>query len=208
MIIKAKHHWFLNPFFHWYARQIIGRHFFRVEAEISFTDRHLPVLLLGNHSSWWDGFFASYINHHYLRRRFHFMMQQEHLQKNWFFQYTGGFSVKKHSRTLVESLLYAAELLASPQNMVLLYPQGEIQSVFEPYLRFEKGTDYIFRRLKNPVHLLFLATLSDYFSNKKPVLFLFLKEYSGEAGKIQAAYNAFYDNCKQKICSKKSIEKW
>ena len=81
MIIKARHHFFYYPFFKFYAGWSIHRHFGHVEINGEFKDRNLPVLLLANHFSWWDGIMALYLNVSLLKRKFHFMVMEEQLTK-------------------------------------------------------------------------------------------------------------------------------
>ena len=72
-------------------------------------------------------------------------MLEEQLKKNWFFQYTGGYSIKKSTRSVVESLNYTAELLENNKNLVLMFPQGKIQSMHRSEFVFEKGIERILK---------------------------------------------------------------
>lgn len=200
MILKAKHHFLLYPFFKWYAQYRMKKHHSTIRISGEFTDRKFPVLLIANHISWWDGFWAVYVNEQLLHRKFHFMMLEEQLKKHWYFQYTGGFSVRKHSRTVVESLRYAAELLSDPQNMVLLFPQGEIQSMHQQDIHFESGLEQILKNKEKKVQVLMMASLPDYFSEPRPGITFYLREYKGERfdkQSIEQQYAAFYANAVQ-----------
>ena len=177
MVLKARHHFLIYPFFRFYAGWIIHRHFGLVELKNEFDDRDLPVLLLANHVSWWDGFFAMYLNVKILRRKFHFMMLEEQLKKFSFFNKTGGFSIRKKSRGVIESINYTAELLRDQGNMVLLFPQGKIESIYKTSFQFESGIGRIVEKADCRIHILFMATLIDYFSNKKPGLYIYVSEY-------------------------------
>ncbi len=170
-------------------------HDFIIERGVE--DRNLPILLICNHMSWWDGIWTLHINQQLFLRKYHFMMLEEQLQKNWFFKYTGGFSIQKNSKSLIESLNYAAELLRNKKNMVLIFPQGEIGSMHHTGFVFEKGIGKIMKLVKNEVQIIFVANLVDYHSNSKPTLHAYLTEYSGSSDntEIQAAYNSFYANC-------------
>ncbi len=194
-MIKAKHNGLVYPFFKWYAGFIIKRHYGTVRIVGEFTDRELPVLLLSNHISWWDGFWAMYINQKVLHRKFHFMMLEKQLRKYWFFRYTGGFSVRKQSKSVVESLNYAAELLTKNENMVLLFPQGEIHSLHNQNITFERGVERLLMNKEKGVQVLFLVNLVDYFSHRKPGIYLYLREYTEGAfdlAAIEQSYRAFY----------------
>ena len=198
MILKARHHFFFYPFFRFYAGWIIHRHFGRVELSGEFRDRKLPILLLANHFSWWDGFFAMYLNVNVIKRKFHFMMLEEQLKKYFFFNKTGGFSIRKNSRNIVESMNYTSELLHDQRNMVLLFPQGRIESVYKDPIRFESGIGHITGKAGDSVQILFMVNLIDYFSSSKPGLYMYMSEYEGskyDRDSIQEAYNHFFREC-------------
>ena len=123
------------------------------------------------------------------------MMLEEQLRKYWFFNYTGGFSVKKKSRTVLESLHYASEILEDKGNMLLLFPQGEIQSVYRSSFVFEKGTERVLSGNTDRIQVVFMAALTDYFSSPKPGAYFYLEEYNGSMTSgidIQDGYNDFY----------------
>ncbi len=154
-------------------------------------------MLICNHMSWWDGIWALHLNQSVFHRKFHFMMQEEQLRKNWFFNYTGGYSVAKKSKSIIETLNYTAELLSDNKNMVLIFPQGEIESMHNTNFVFEKGIEKILKRTKNEVQVVFLANLIDFHSNVKPGLYAYMHHYTGcfEIEEIQNHYNLFYQNC-------------
>lgn len=201
MIIKTKHNTIIYTFFKGFSRWTIKRHFKPVTITGEIEDRNLPVLLIANHVSWWDGFWAMYLNLQVFQRKFHFMMLEKQLRKYWYFRYSGGFSVNKKSKGALESIQHAVELLQNSQNLVLVFPQGKIHSVYERSFVFEKGLERILQGCTNPVQLVFAANLIDYFSNAKPGLYLYVYEYSNPSKKledVQKEYNAFYQQCLDK----------
>ena len=126
------------------------------------------------------------------------MMLEEQLRKFWFFNYTGGFSVRKNTRNIIESLQYASELLSERKNVVLIFPQGEIQSMHQQEFTFEKGVEKILTDNHQKMQILFVANLTDYFSNPKPILYMHIEEYVSDVYHIHAlqeAYNNFYKRC-------------
>jgi 1-acyl-sn-glycerol-3-phosphate acyltransferase len=198
MIIQAKHNFLIHSFFRKYAVWIIRRHFRDVTIRGEFHDLKLPVLLIANHISWWDGFWAMYLNVKVLKRKFHFMMLGDQLRRFWFFRYTGGFSVEKNSRSVTESLQYAADLLKSGENMLLLFPQGKIETMHKQFFRFEKGIDRILKGKEEQVEIVFMVNLVDYFSAPKPTVDMYIQSFlytSREPGDLQKEYNDFYLEC-------------
>jgi len=203
MIIKARHHWFVYPFFQYYTLWLMKKHFNRISIHGSFSDKGLPILLLANHFSWWDGFFAVFLNYKILHRKFHVMMLEEQLKKYWFFSLSGAFSVKKHARSIMDTIDYANELLTANRNMVVVYPQGRIRSVYETQLHFEKGVARIIYNSKNNIQVLFMASLVDYLSHKKPDITIYIEEYKDYNKRIDVLedeYNSFYSKCRMMNC--------
>lgn len=199
MILRAKHHFLLVPFFRLFSRISIRRRFEKVEFAGNFIDKEQPILLISNHISWWDGFWMIYFNEQRLKRKFHFMMLEEQLRKHWVFNFIGGFSVKKGSRSAVESLHFTSELLRKAENLVMIFPQGKIQSVYLQDFTFEKGVERIVENSNSdPIQVLFVANLVDYFSKPKPTLTVYFEEYlpnDFSHNKLETSYNNFYKKC-------------
>jgi 1-acyl-sn-glycerol-3-phosphate acyltransferase len=163
-----------------------------------FQEKNLPILIICNHVSWWDGIWVMYLNTKLLKRKFHFMMLEEEIKKNKIPNYVGGYSVKKKSRSIIESINYTSELLTDNKNLVLLFPQGKIHSLYTPSIQFEKGFNNILKRISNKVQILFIVNLVDYFSDVKPSLYMYFKEYQNlniDAEKMQNDFNSFYAEC-------------
>lgn len=198
MILKATHHFIIYPFFKLYSLWKIKRNFHNVHIKGEFREKELPVLIISNHLSWWDGFWVMYLNIKLLHRKFYFMMLEEQLKKYMFFNKSGGYSIKKGSRSIVETLEYTVQLLTDKGNMVLLFPQGEIQSLYTRYIRFESGIGHIMKKVKNEIQIILLVSLVDYFSSPKPGLYLYVKEYTGsdfQTENLEKEYNHFYNYC-------------
>ncbi len=192
----ATHNPFIYQFLRLYTIWKIKRNFTRVEILGEVTHHDLPVLIICNHISWWDGFWVNYINMKIFHRRFWFMMAEEQLEKNRFFNKTGGFPVRKGSKNIIASLRYASELLKDKGNLLLIFPQGMIRSLYDSEIRFEKGIEYIIRHTSNEIRIVFLVCLPDYLSNPKPVLYAYLKEHNAgvySLVEMEQEYRDFYD---------------
>ena len=199
MILKAQHHTIVYPFFRWFSCWYTQRHFHQVIIKGDYDNQGKGVLLVANHISWWDGFWAVYLNETVFKRKFHFMMLYEQLKKHWYFNLSGGFSVQNQAKSIIESLNYAAQLVTNPRHIVLLFPQGEIQSIYTQTIEFQKGTEYIIRKAgAQNLQLIWMVSLVDYGSNPKPTLTLYFKEYNPAettTEELQRAYNEFYQTC-------------
>jgi 1-acyl-sn-glycerol-3-phosphate acyltransferase len=201
-MIKTKHT--IYPIFKCLTRFLIKRYFHTVYLDGDFDDQGKPILVIANHASWWDGFWIEYLNQQRLHRTLHFMMLEEQLRKHWYFQYTGGYSVRKRSRDLLQSLDYTMDLLQHKDNVVLVFPEGEIHSAYIDQVHFQNGIQHIVNRCQDDVQLLFVANLTDYFSEIKPSLFIYFRTYRvGDLKNksLETAYNLFFTDCvhRQKI---------
>jgi 1-acyl-sn-glycerol-3-phosphate acyltransferase len=173
------------------ARKNIGE--LDIEPVVNQTvDKRLPVFMIGNHFSWWDGFIALNINQRYFRKKFHIMMLEEQLRDRMFLNKSGAFSLNKGHRSMVETFSYTRELLDDPGNLVVMYPQGKIFSMHDQPYVFEKGWFRIIERLEQPVQLVFYYALVDYFSHRKPTMNIYVYAHDppyGGADRVEEAFN-------------------
>jgi len=197
MIIKAKHHFLIYPLFQWLTSFLIKHHFNQVVIEGESFQNKQSILVVANHVSWWDGFWVEYFNLKRLGKKYYFMMLEEHLRKHWYFQYTGGFSIKKKSRDMIESLTYTASLLKESGNLVLMFPQGKINSSYKNNVPFEKGIEFVLKLVSPETHVLFVANFVDYFSNSKPNVYIYQQIFLAqnfEKNSIETEYHRFYQD--------------
>ena len=100
---------------------------------------------------------------------------------------------------MLQSLDYAAELLQSPQNIVLIFPQGKLYSNFVNDVHFEKGVTKVIANAEGKFQLIFAATFIQYMRHKKPTAAVYI-ENATSAGETQDelknAYQQFYDRVK------------
>lgn len=161
----------------------------------------LPLLVVGNHFCWWDGFIQHRLNRIFFHRRQYVMMLEEQLRRNPVLARCGAFSVRKNSRDALESLNYAAGVLADPANMLIMFPQGRIESIYKETLEFGSGLDYLFRRVRNDFGVVMNVNLVDYGSHPKPSLRICFHcspgSCFGSGRDLQEAYNDFYRSMKQ-----------
>lgn len=196
MIIKASHSRFYNWFYGFYAKKAIAANFHDIHVELPEINFEKSLLVLANHHSWWDGFWIMRLNQLYWRKIFYVMMLKEQLVKHRTFSKAGAYSVEPESRSIVESINYTSELLLSQQNMVLLFPQGEIQSQQIDRPGFEQGVKRIVDRL-DATDVLLLNTFVDYFSHKQISLFCYGKLLD-DVSQVENEFVDFYIKSRQK----------
>lgn len=196
MIIKAKHNFFIHNFFKFYTIYKIKKCFDKVMIINKIEIKNNPLLLISNHIGWWDGFWAMYLNLKLFKKKFHFMMLEGQLKKFRFFNYSGGFSVNKNSKSVLETINYTLELLTDKNNMVLIFPQGKINSIYQNNIKFENGINHIVKKLNTEIQIIFVANFIEYFSEPSPSLYMYLEDVENfNEIDIEKHYQKFYNNC-------------
>ncbi len=197
-MLRASHHFFLYPFFKLYTLWKIRRNFHGVKISGEYSEKKEPLLVVANHFSWWDGFWAMYLNLKLFRRKFYFMMLEEQLQERMFLNKSGGYSIKKKSRSVIDTLNYTSGLLEDDNNMVLMFPQGDFSSLYDTEIKFERGIEHILKKTSRKVQIMFMVNLIEYLSEVKPGLYIYIMEYQGSdfsTAALASAYNRFYREC-------------
>ncbi|QHT67731.1 glycerol acyltransferase [Rhodocytophaga rosea] len=185
--------WFWRQYYKFIIQADFSQFSFNQDIDIS---REKALLVLANHFSWWDGFLLYHLNELFFHKRFHVMMLQEQLKQYSFLRYSGAYSVQRKGKSLLESLQYTSRLLENPGNIVLIFPQGKIESMHTPYIHFEKGIKHIADHCEKDIQILFSVALVDYASQRKPALQLYLKEYTHQKtcslAEMEMAFNEHY----------------
>ncbi|MDZ4840485.1 MAG: lysophospholipid acyltransferase family protein [Bacteroidota bacterium] len=159
----------------------------------------LPMLYLGNHISWWDGFIPYYLNNKYLQQNFHLMMLESELIKRPFFRKLGAFGMD--STIIRQSLLHSAEILSHPRNMLVMFPQGKIHSQQLPNIKWQPGLQFILDKLTDTIQILFTAHFVDYFQHQKPTWYIYTKllnTSTTQPDSWQSLYQEFYHDSQTK----------
>lgn len=136
-------------------------------------------IFMSNHFSFLDGFIAAYLLKKELYGKvalkgLYIMVLEKQIQKNRWITKFGGFSVAPGTHTVKESLTYAATLLSEPGNVLLLYPQGKIESNHVGYINIKNGINEIVPQIKGSCQLLWSSNLIDYYEGIKPSLYCHL----------------------------------
>ena len=179
-MIEARPARWAQVLFRWYLRRLQRRHFHSLHllGDTPRVDPDRPVLLLPNHSTWWDGFFALWINRHLLHRPFYAMMLESQLRNYGFFRRLGIYGIDPtNAKGTLASLRYTLALLKQdPPPTVCLFAQGELRSWGVRPLGFRRGLDWILARTEQPVTLLPLAIRVEMMAEQRPLAFFQLGE--------------------------------
>lgn len=158
-MIRPRHNRLSEALFFFYLKGLFRKHFSAFRLIEDFPEKAKdgdPVLILPNHSSWWDGFVFFLHNRMELKRKLFLMMLEKELTRNRFFSRLGAFSIDpSHPKKIVESLQYSLNLLESGENRIglILFPQGEILLNAAMNYRFRPGLHWILSRLSRPVNV-------------------------------------------------------
>ncbi len=198
-MVRNKQNFFIRWVLHTYVLWTIKRHLYEIIFNQIETDPDKSILLLANHFSYWDSLILYIASRKLFKRKYHVMVREDTTLKLNYVKYAGAFSVNKKSRDMLQSLDYAGELLQSPQNIVLIFPQGKLYSNFVNDVHFEKGVTKVMAKAEGKFQLIFAATFIQYMKHKKPTATVYL-ENATSAGKTQDelknAYQRFYDRAK------------
>ena len=193
-MIPAKHTWLAQSLFKVFVPGIITYHFrdFIIE-EMPAIQADRPLLILANHFSWWDGFTHYYLNMHYLQKRFHVMMLEEELKKRLFLRNVGAFSVNRGRKEVLTSLQYAGEILQKPDHMLLLFPTGQLQTLYAATFPFQKGLGRILEKAPANLQVLFSFILPEYGPYPRPALHAYLRVHEQSRPDLSALEQAFQE---------------
>ncbi|MDK2910011.1 MAG: hypothetical protein PWR20_1578 [Bacteroidales bacterium] len=191
-MIEARHSTWRSMVFDVFVNRLLRWHFREIKIVGDYIPRSPSTLLIANHFSWWDGFFAWYLNQKLIHRRIYVMMLEEQLKQRPFFARVGAFGIRPGRREVFTALNYSAGVLRKPENLLVIFPQGVIQSQHSPYLNFQKGVEEILRQSDIDPDILFCAVLTDYYSFRKPSLTFHLRPFQvphADIRTLEAAFN-------------------
>ena len=183
-MIKAKHTYWADKVFQPYVMWLFKKHFHAVHllGQIPDPPVDLPLLIVPNHSTWWDGFFLYLLNKRLFGRPAYLMMLEEQLVKYRFFAKIGAYSVDpKSPKSVLASLNYSLSLLqqqSQPKPLLCLLPQGELQPWGLRPLNYKRGVEWLLQKYVAPVSLLPLGIRAELLGEQRPqVFFLFGQNY-------------------------------
>jgi hypothetical protein len=173
MIIRSKP---LHPFFFWWGALFVGiflkSRFSKIKINaIDIKPGHSHIVMC-NHFSFLDGFLVYYLTSKiFSKKRLHIMVMKRQMEKNWWLKYIGCFSIDPGKRSIEETFAYTSALLAKPNNVVVIYPQGNMESIYIRHIEFGDGINQIVPHVKEKCQLLWSSNIMEYFESTKPSLY-------------------------------------
>lgn len=210
-MIVADHKKWADLIFYPYLKILLARHFYAIHllSPIPNFDDEKPVLLLPNHSTWWDGFFIYLLNQKHFRRKIYLMMLEEQLIKNRFFRHLGTYSINPGSMVDTrQSIRYTLKLLGQTKTptLVCFFPQGELQLWSQRPVEFKPGLEFILKSIKAKIQLCYLSIRIDHQKEQRPEVFLQLSPVkqinpvdSYPIQSLEDEFNGFLNEFERKI---------
>lgn len=174
-MIKAEHAKWAELVFDPYLKRLLKKSFydFRMINLLPEIDKSKSVIITPNHFSWWDGFFVYWLNKKVLNKNLFVMMLEEQLKRYWFFQKVGCYSIDLNdNRKMIASLKYTTDLLTDPNNLVTIYPQGEIQPYDTNDIVLKKGIEFLAKNTKSEFQVLPIAFRIHHANERLPIAYL------------------------------------
>jgi 1-acyl-sn-glycerol-3-phosphate acyltransferase len=167
--------WFTR-FFAAYSERLVRKHFHAVRLlgapDLSaFAGR--PLVIYANHPSWWDPLIALVVWRRLLGDRVPYApIDAAMLKKYAFFKRLGFFGVDKRSLAGARRFLRVSrELLARPDTLLLITPQGRFVDVRDAAAGFEPGLAHLAVAAPDAVYLP-LAMEIAFWEEKRPEVLL------------------------------------
>lgn len=176
-MIKARHAAWADRIFHSYVSRLFKRHFHAVHllGPAPETNPDFPLLLLPNHSTWWDGFFVYLLNKKLFRRKIYLMMLEEQLSRYCFFSRLGAYSIDPQSSgSIKESIKYSIGILKQkimPKPLLCIFPQGELLPWEKRPLNYKSGVETIMSGYGGKANFLPLAIKTEFLNQRLPEAF-------------------------------------
>ncbi|KAA1246107.1 1-acyl-sn-glycerol-3-phosphate acyltransferase [Aquimarina sp. RZ0] len=201
-MIRANHNKFWVIFSNYYTKILIGFFFSSVKYRGQYEEKGLPILMISNHFSFYDGFIQILLNLKIFKRRFNFMMLEKELSKNMILTKIGASSISKGKRSSIASLDYAVEMLRDTENLFLFFPQGKISSIYTQEFTFEKGLlSHVLENTKNDFQLVYNVNLINYGTKLRPDMCVYYETHTvnistnTKAEDVEREFNRFAKTC-------------
>lgn len=142
---------------------------------VEIKSDHSYILSI-NHFSFGDGFLGFYLAYQVLikqgkMKRLYIMSLKKQMEMKWWLRHLGSFSIEPGKFSVKESMAYAAEILNEPGNLLLFFPQGNLESCHIRTIEFQDGLSEIVPQIKGNCQLLWSSNIGDYFESIKPSMY-------------------------------------
>ena len=144
--------WPVLRLFTWYSRRYAQKHFHAVRlsrAGLPPKVGDAPLAIYSNHASWWDPLVGLLLRQQFFpNRAVYAPMESKMLRRYGFFRRLGFFAVEPETRRGAVQFLRTAEaVMAAPESILALTPQGRFVDVRERPIRLASGLGHLAARV-------------------------------------------------------------
>jgi hypothetical protein len=171
---EARHSSWAEWIFLPYIRRLMKKSFHAVHLVGDPPDvaPDMPLLVVANHGTWWDGFFIYLLNKTVLQRTLNIMMLEGQLARYPFFRWLGAFGIEQgRPRGVISSLAYSAAVLEDPSSLLCIFPQGEMRHVHTRPLGFQRGVEKVLAMYGGSLCILTVAIACEFMDDQRPEVF-------------------------------------
>ncbi len=192
-MITAQHKLWAEWIFQRYTGRLLRKNFshFYLTNNFPAVSENNGLVVTPNHFSWWDGFFAYFALKPHTRRTLYLMMLEEQLRRYWFFRKVGAYSINpKNPAGIARSISYSRILARDPSNLIILYPQGDLQPYEKRPVELKQGIRLLAGQLPYNTAMLTLAFKIQYANLMKPFVAVRFGE-GMSAGYLAASFDRY-----------------
>lgn len=169
----------ISPFylgwFRWYIKGFLAKNFHSictVKETLPASAPEQPLVIFGNHSSWWDPLVAMFIADRFFPEFSHYSpIERDALEKYKMFKKLGFFGIdKSSSRGAIHFLRTSETILKDSKSCIWITPEGQFVDVRNHTVDFEPGLAHLASRCPE-VNFLPLAIEICFWEEKRPELF-------------------------------------
>lgn len=167
----------------WFFRLIVRLNFWwhfhavRVSDGSRLSQLRGPLIVYGNHASWWDPMVAVLLAQRFLPGRAHFApMEAESLSKHGILQRVGVFPVQLQSVRGAAQFMRTGLAVLQANGVLWITPQGRFADARERPLGFKPGLAALAARVPGGCTLLPLAVEYVYWNERQPQALMRLGE--------------------------------
>ena len=174
-MIKAEQNKLAHLVFSLYLKSLLKSSFkeFIIINELPMIDNSKGLIVTPNHFSWWDGFFVYWLNKKLLKKKLFILMLEEQLMRYWFFKYLGCYSIELNDkRKTFASLKYTLDLVSNSDNVITIYPQGEIHPYDHRPIVIKDGINFLSQKARATFSILPIAFKIHYSNEKLPTIYV------------------------------------
>lgn len=197
------------PFFvRWFTRQVEKRtrntfgavHVSGLDHLQATLDAH-PVLVVSNHTAWWDPMLSILACHGWLRADAYAMMDARNLQKLPFLGRVGGYGVFLDDPADRKRVLrYTRDLLKTPGRLVWIFPQGAERPRAAPLDDFKPGAALV-ARMSEDIRVVPVGIRYEFRNRPKPEAFVSVGAPLSAAVDVQAGVREQQDAVSRQLAN-------